>query len=301
MRTPWGDLPISDAHLHFFSHRFFSLLAQQKQADLDTVFGVLGWDRPAEDPVAFAGTWLAELDRQGVERALLIASLPGDVASVATAVQAHPQRFYGAAMVNPLEPTTLATLAPLVAADQIRVVCLFPAMHGYSVQHEAVKTLLQGLPGARFFVHCGVLSVGVRGKLGLPSRFDLRYSNPIDLHAVALEFPRTRFVIPHFGAGYWREALMVAQLCPNVYLDTSSSNSWMKLQGPSVDLPTVLRDTLAVTGPHRLLFGSDSSFFPRGWNDSVAAAQIDALQAIGADSALARQFFVENFLAFCEK
>ena len=35
-------------------------------------------------------------------------------------------------------------------------------------------------------------------------------------------------IIPHFGAGLFREALMVADLCPNVLLDTSSSNGWIK-------------------------------------------------------------------------
>ncbi len=298
MQTPWGDLPVADAHLHFFSHRFFTLLAEQKQSDLDLVFGILGWERPAEDPVAFAGTWITELDRHGVARAMLIASLPPDFPSVADAVAAHPDRFWGAAMVNPLDPATVANIGTRVQSGQIRMLCLFPAMHGYSVQHEAVKNLLQALPQARIFVHCGILSVGVRGKLGLPSRFDLKFSNPIDLAALALEFPQTRFVIPHFGAGYWRETLMVAQLCPNVYLDTSSSNSWMKLQAPAVGLTTVIKETLAVTGPHRLLFGSDSSFFPRGWNASVAEAQIGALQELGADATLARRLFVENLHDF---
>ena len=298
MQTPWGDLPVADAHLHFFSHRFFTLLAQQKQSDLDTLFGILGWECPAQDPVAFAGTWIAELERHGVAKAMLIASLPQDFLSVAAAVGAHPDRFWGAAMVNPLDPTTLANIAPLVHSGQIHMLCLFPAMHGYSIQHEAVKNLLQAVPDARIFVHCGILSVGVRGKLGLPSRFDLKFSNPIDLHALALEFPQTRFVIPHFGAGYWRETLMVAQLCPNVYLDTSSSNSWMKLQAPAVCLATVLKETLAVTGPQRLLFGSDSSFFPRGWNASVATAQIGALEELGADASVARRLFVENLHDF---
>jgi len=287
--------------VHFFSHRFFSLLAQQKQSDLDSVFGVLGWEPPAEDPVVFAGTWIQELDRHGVQQAMLIASLPQDVDSVTVAVQAFPTRFRGAAMVNPLDPGTIAQVAPLVAAGHLTMLCLFPAMHGYSVQHEAVKNLIQSAPGARIFVHCGILSVGVRGKLGLPSRFDLKYSNPIDLPAVALEFPQTRFLIPHFGAGFWRETLMAAQLCPNVYLDTSSSNSWTKLQAPAVDLKAVFKETLAITGPHRLLFGTDSSFFPRGWNAAVSQTQTTALQDLSADPILARRLFVENFNEFCEK
>jgi predicted TIM-barrel fold metal-dependent hydrolase len=297
--TPWGDLPVADAHVHFFSHRFFALLAQQKQTDPDSVLQTLGWDPPAEDPVVFAAHWAAELDRHGVSKAMLIASLPPDYPSVAAAVARFPQRFWGAAMVNPLDPATIANLSPLVASGLIRMLCLFPAMHGYSIQDEAVKNLIQAIPRARIFVHCGILSVGVRGKLGLPSRFDLKYSNPIDLHALALEFPQTRFLIPHFGAGYWRETLMVAQLCPNVWLDTSSSNSWIRLQAPSVTLPTVFAETLAITGPHRLLFGSDSSFFPRGWNAQLAGTQFDVLNNT-TDPSVARLILADNLNTFCE-
>lgn len=300
MRTPWGDLKVADAHVHFFSHRFFSLLAQQKQIDLDSVYGILGWEPPAEDPVAFSQRWIDELDRHGVEHAMLIASLPGDLASVAAAVSAHAERFRGAALVNPLDPDTLANLSPLVDSATLSMLCLFPAMHGYPVQHEAVKNLIQALPGTRVFVHCGHLSVGVRGKLGLPSHFDHQFSSPLDLVPLALEFPDTNFLIPHFGAGRWQEALFAAKSCPNIYLDTSSSNHWMATQEPPVDLATVFRESLAVTGPRRLLFGSDSSFFPRGWNVSVANLQVEALRAIGIKAAVAKGIFVENFHYFCE-
>jgi predicted TIM-barrel fold metal-dependent hydrolase len=89
----------------------------------------------------------------------------------------------------------------------------------------------------------------------------MRYCNPVDLHALALRFPPVRFVVPHIGAGYFREALMLCDLCPNVYLDTSSSNRWM-LYDPHLDLRAVFRRALDVLGPHRLLFGGDSSVLP---------------------------------------
>ena len=139
-------------------------------------------------------------------------------------------------------------------------------MHRYSLHDPRVATMIEQAAAQRtaVFVHCGVLTVGIRKKLGLPSPFDMRFSNPLDLHAIALRYPRTPFLVPHFGAGYLREALMLADLCPNVYLDTSSSNSWMRYEG--LDLKTVFRRALDVVGPGRLLFGTDSSFFPRGWN-----------------------------------
>jgi len=87
-------------------------------------------------------------------------------------------------------------------------------------------------------------------------------------------------VIPHFGAGYFREVLMLCDLCPNVYLDTSSSNSWVRYQTPRLDLKDVFRQALEVASPRRLLFGSDSSYFPRGWHAQIFQAQVQALCGI---------------------
>jgi len=49
-----------------------------------------------------------------------------------------------------------------------------------------------------------------------------------------------------------------------------------------------------VAGPRRLLFGTDSSFFPRGWNLPVFEAQSTALYEIGVTAETARLVFHEN-------
>jgi len=88
-------------------------------------------------------------------------------------------------------------------------------------------------------------------------------------------------ILPHFGAGLFREALMAAAQCPSIHLDTSSSNAWMAYH-PGLTLEAVFRHALAVAGPDRLLFGTDSSFFPRGWQKPVYDAQVAALAAANA-------------------
>jgi len=143
-------------------------------------------------------------------------------------------------------------------------------------------------------VHCGVLSVGVRKRLGLPSPFDLSVGNPVALQPVAMRFSSVPIIVPHFGAGFFREALMLADLCPNVHLDTSSSNGWMKYQ-PGLTLGAVFRQALAVVGPDRVLFGTDSSFFPRGWVRGVYDAQSTALQELGASEEDRAKIFGRNF------
>src|ERR1043165_9788448 len=102
MHTRWGDLAVSDAHTHFFSHRFFQALASQASKSIDEVGTALGWQLPAEDPAELAHAWATELDRHGVAQAALIASIPGDESSVLAAVSLCPARFRAYAMVNPL-------------------------------------------------------------------------------------------------------------------------------------------------------------------------------------------------------
>ncbi len=64
--TPWGDLPINDAHVHLFSRNFYDGLARQKKAaDADALGPLLGWEIPAADPVELANRWAAELKRSG--------------------------------------------------------------------------------------------------------------------------------------------------------------------------------------------------------------------------------------------
>ncbi|HXG35311.1 MAG TPA: amidohydrolase family protein [Bryobacteraceae bacterium] len=302
MRTPWGELAVSDAHVHFFSYRFFQMLAAQRRVaaeeqTVEAAGAVLGWEMPPPEPESLARRWVQELERHGVSRAALIASLPGDEDSVAAAVAAFPERFYGYFMVDPCAPEALARVQRALAGGYLRGVCLFPAMHRYSLHDERVTALLEvaaAHPGTVVFIHCGVLTVGVRKRLGLPSLFDLRYSNPVDVHALALRYPNLSFVIPHFGAGYFREALMVADLCPNVHLDTSSSNSWLRYLAPETDLKAVFRRALDVAGPRRLLFGTDSSFFPRGWQRDIFETQAQILYDLGVLREDAALIFGEN-------
>jgi len=87
---------------------------------------------------------------------------------------------------------------------------------------------------------------------------------------------------------------MIADLCPNILLDTSSSNGWIKYV-PGLTLTAVFKQALAVLGPDRLLFGSDSSFFPRGWVKDVYDQQTATLHEIGAGADVKAKIFGGNF------
>lgn len=294
-QTPWGNLPVNDAHVHFFSHGFFSALARQKKVEnAEALATLLDWQIPPADPQFLTSGWVQELDHHGVLRAALIASVPGDENSVATAVGLYPDRFFGFFMVNPNQDDAVDRVRYAAQNPALHAICLFPAMHTFSITDRRLVPIFETASdsGLAVFVHCGAVSVGFRKKLGLPSQFDMRFSNPLDLHPVALHFPRIRFIVPHFGAGMLREALMLADLCPNVYLDTSSSNRWVAYEG--LDLRTVFRRAIDLLGPERLLFGTDSSYFPRGWQANIFQDQVTALYELGLEAGQAKLILGEN-------
>ena len=282
---------ICDAHVHFFSPGFFDTLGTQLGWPADgraaAVVAKAGWQDP-ESVERLADRWIEDLDTHGVARAAIIASVPGDEASVAAAIARHPSRLVGFFMLDPTKADALERAGKALDAG-LRGICLFPAMHRFPLGDERVGRVfaLASSHAAKpaVFVHCGVLSVGVRRKLGLASPFDIRLGNPLDLHAVAGAYPTVPVIIPHFGAGLFREALMVADLCPNVHFDTSSSNAWIRYM-PGLTLAEAYRTALSVAGPDRILFGTDSSFFPRGWNKAVYDEQERAMDeaAVAADA-----------------
>jgi predicted TIM-barrel fold metal-dependent hydrolase len=273
---------LADAHAHFFSRTFFATLLGQRNrgGDVAGLCRELDWEEPGE-PENLADRWVRELDAANVGRAMLIASVPGDEESVARAVARHPSRLVGAFMVNAGAEDAPERVQVGLRDLKLRTACLLPAMHHVPLDDPRTVAVVKAAAnaGGMVFVHCGALSIGVRKRMGLPSPFDLRLGDPLGVARLAARFPSTTFVVPHFGAGLFHETLMAADTCPNVYLDTSSSNGWIRYH-PGLSLVEVFRAALAVAGASRLLFGTDSSFFPRGWQRPVHTAQVAALDEL---------------------
>lgn len=285
MKTPFGDLALVDAHAHFFSWRFFQKLLDPVRerygaADPYGAMGAqLGIELPEPPPEKLAARWVAEMDKHGVARVLLMASLPGDEESVAAAVKTNPARLSGSFMVDPTQPGASERVRRGLVELGLQSIALFPAMHHFSAADDLVWPVYRAAAerGALVFVHFGLLKIAIRDRLGIASKFDMRFSNPLDLHRAAKEFPMVNFQVPHFGCGFFREALMLGDLCGNVYLDTSSSNSWAQHMPHPLTLRDLFERSLAVFGPSRILFGTDSGIFPRGWREDVFREQMQTL------------------------
>src|SRR5262245_34972521 len=99
---------VNDAHCHFFSTNFFAALGRalpgvSPHEAADAAIGRLKWEAPGSAE-QLADRWVRELDQHDVRRSALIASVPGDVDSVAAALARHPRRFVGFFMVDPTQP-----------------------------------------------------------------------------------------------------------------------------------------------------------------------------------------------------
>jgi predicted TIM-barrel fold metal-dependent hydrolase len=293
-------MTLHDAHCHFLSSRFYEALAREKYGVAgagsgDRVVRELGWEAPGTAD-ALAERWIAELDKSRVSRAGLIASVPGDEESVAAAVARYPARLVGFFALNAAAADAEDRATRAFGEYGLRCACLFPAMHRYRLDDERVGKVFEiaAAHGGAVFAHCGYLSIEARGKLGLRTAVDVRFGDPLALAVTAAAFPAVPVIVPHFGGGFFREALMAAESCPNIVFDTSSSNSWIRFV-PGLTLTEVFRRALAIVGPDRLLFGTDSSFFPRGWRRVIHGAQQTILDEIGAEPDVCRKIFSGNF------
>ncbi|MBL8860447.1 MAG: amidohydrolase [Planctomycetes bacterium] len=291
-----------DFHTHFFSRTYFETLAAQAPGPdapaekLVRAAATAGFELPAASDAEHAARWLAEFERHGVRHACVFASIPEETPVVCEVAARSRGRLSAFALVNPRADGASERLGALLAEGRVRGALVFPALHHWHWTSSEARRLLEVLDahGAILYAHCGLLVVRVRDLLGLPRVADLAYANPLDLVAAANAHRRVRFVIPHFGAGFLRETLLLGAQCENVHVDTSSSNSWRSVLCPKPSLSEVFARCLEVFGRDRILFGTDSNTFPAGWRQDRHAEQRRALLEAGADDATMARVFGGN-------
>ena len=161
-----------------------------------------------------------------------------------------------------------------VTVERSQYLGLYGGKHCYAVAVLETQPLPEGWA-----------ALGLRDLFGLPRAQDLAFADPLHLVPAANAFPRTSFVIPHFGAGLFREALLAGTQCANVHLDTSSSNSWMRASEARLALREVFERALGALGPERILFGTDSGTFPAGWRRDRYDEQHATVSGLGCSPA----------------
>jgi predicted TIM-barrel fold metal-dependent hydrolase len=227
---------------------------------------------PAESVEDAAARWLAELDRYGVRAAVFLALAPKPETLRRFAALA-PQRLLAFTFLDPWEGDAPALLEEDVLRRGFRGLKLYPSIqrfHAYDERAYPIYERAEAL-GVPIMFHFGVT---------LDYRSDLRFSNPLDLHAVARDFPDLPLMVAHAGAGFFRETLFLAYHCANVYVDTSGSGTWMRYLPRPLDLQEVLKRLLDVFGGDRVLFGTDSRHASEGYRHWLLKSHREALEAL---------------------
>ncbi|MER3400468.1 MAG: amidohydrolase [Thermoflexus sp.] len=244
-------------------------------------------EEPPAPPEVQAARWAAEVDRYGLERVVFLTGGGNDM--LATIVRRYPDRFIGFAHHDPFRPDAAQELYRAVRELGLRgYKILAPALRG-PINDPALDPVWQACEalGIPVLIHFGVLGGG--GGIAYHENI-----NPLVLHDVAKGFPDVPFIIPHFGCGYPRELLHLCWACRNVYVDTSGNNEWVRWMPYELTLKDLFRRFVETIGPERILFGSDSEWFPRGFAVRYLEDQLRICYEIGLREEDIQKIFADN-------
>ena len=235
-----------------------------------------------------ADRWAADLDAKGVERVNFV--MGGGNDNLAKVVGMYPNKFSGFAHHGLFSVDAASELERAVEELGLKGFKVIASSQTQPIDDRSLYPLWEVANSHEIpvIMHFGVLGGGG----GFPT--DLRNMNPLTLWEVAKAFPKITFVIPHFGAGYLRELLMLCWSCPNVHVDTSGSNQWMQWMPFDLDLKGLFRKMIETVGPDRVIFGTDSSYFPRGFSLPYLREQVKACRSLGLEEGSIEKIFYRN-------
>lgn len=294
----YQDLHIIDFHTHFPTNRpWFAGMGADWRADYVKRVGEqraqlaraqalaynqewrLTWDFPkpeqtSPDDETQADRWAEEADRYGLRAVGFVTGGGND--HLAGIIARHPHKFIGFAHHDPFADN---------AADELKRAVGQLGMKGYKLLAPGLDRPIEDKAAYPVWEACAELDIPVLIHFGIMgSGGGIAYHeniNPLKLHNVAKDFPDVTFVVPHFGCAWVRETLQLCWACRNVCIDTSGSNQWIHWVPGDLTVKQLFRKYMSTIGPERILFGSDSSWFPRGFAIRYLQDQIRDCREIG--------------------
>ena len=214
-----------------------------------------------------ADRWAGEVKRYGLRAVGFVTG--GGNKPLAKVIQRHPDIFVGFAHHYVFGEG---------AADELRRAVKEDGMSGYKLLAPTLDRPIEDEAAYPVWEACAELDIPVLIHFGIQgSGGGIAWSeniNPLKLHNVAKDFPEVTFVVPHFGCAWIRETLQLCWACGNVSIDTSGSNQWVKWVDGEWDTKKLFRKYMETIGPERIIFGTDSSYFPRGLAEPYLVQQI---------------------------
>jgi predicted TIM-barrel fold metal-dependent hydrolase len=302
------EFPIIDAHAHFpvvqsgyydqWEHDYVTRYGADKLKVLQRLaresdekwwrsfsFAFAEKDVPAVD--VQVQRWTAEVERHGLEK--IVFTTGGGNDTLAGIVRQNPEKFIGFAHHDPFIPDAAGELLRAVTELGLKgYKILAPSLRG-AIDDPALDPLWAQAEklGIPVLIHFGVLGGGG----GIARHVNI---NPLVLQDAAKGFPGINFVLPHFGAGYVQELLQLAWVCPNVHVDSSGNNEWARWMPYPLSLHDLFRKFYETIGPERILFGTDSEWFPRGWAVRYFETQWQVCCEVGMNAPDLHKVFHDN-------
>ena len=261
--------------------------AQSLRAEWRLAHGFEAPETQEQSVEELADRWSGEVDRYGLEKIVFVTGGGND--RLAEIVSRNPDKFIGFAHHNPFEKGSADTLRRAVNEQGLKGYKLIaPALEKPIDDRSAYPTWEAAAElGIPVLIHFGVLGGGG----GITRHVNM---SPLMLHDVARDFASIQFVLPHLGCGYVRELLQLMWSCPNVNVDTSGSNQWVRWEPEDVTVKSLLRKYLETVGHERIVFGSDSSWFPRGFAIKYLDDQIRDLREMNVPQHHMEAIFAGN-------
>ena len=231
------------------SREAFEMPAQYMFKDLPRISGVT-------DYVAYT---LAEMDRYGIERAMIGVDFRDEVA--AQAVRDHPRRFIGSYHVDPNRGMDeVRALRRAVSELGAKAATAFPA--GYCPQVPINDKKMYP-----FYAACIELDIPIFVCAGVPGpRVPMACQHVEHIEVVCWYFPELRFVTRH-GCEPWTELAVKLMLkYPNLYYSTSAfAPRWY---------PKTIVDFANTRGAAKVMY---AGYFPMGLTLERIFAELDAV------------------------
>ncbi|NMP22914.1 amidohydrolase family protein [Sulfobacillus harzensis] len=278
---------ILDFHIHFAVRSNRRTERASGAPDSELTYGqrqyrwmMEAWDFPTPEPEVpeppvVLERWLGEIKRYNLEGVVFVTGAGSEFMAAAQAN--NPGRIFSFSHISPDDPDALQKITHDIEDLKLSGFKMFGPQLERPFDDPAYWPIWELLAKHRvpLLIHFGVLGGG--GGIVYHPRM-----SPLTVDPVARAFPEIPIVIPHFGAGYWGDLLQLGWAHENVHVDTSGSNQWIRWMPYPLTLESLLQKAYETFGPDRIIFGSDSSYFPRGFavryvQDLIRAARYNGM------------------------
>src|SRR3989344_2774380 len=207
-------------------------------------------------------SWIDAMDKNEIEKTVFMAT--AHLNEDFTEFINSSNRFVGFARINPLLPNALDILKAEYN-NSMKGVKLYATNDGFDVSCDCNP----------IYEYCEKMKLPIVIHFGMTigGKSDLFHGNPVMLSRVLRDFPNINFTIAHFGAGFFRELLMLKYKQDNLFVDTSGTNNWIDYQDNPFSLKDVFEKTIKVFTPQNIIFGSDTIIFPGGYRENILKEQ----------------------------